>query len=281
MTAEIYLRKLRSSRFGREDWARKGVGWDQRQAFVRWRGSFGHGSAETICGKLSSEQKVGSSAVDVEGDIAEQVLKRPAGGEVNANTAGGVANTGADFEELSTQGFNLCGAPGQRQLQTEKVDQVVSGGVQEQAEGVGQKAVTAQAVGAKAVFELLDAILALSAIVVESEDFRGRSVAVSGQETQVGSGDGMFGLVTDAALALTGTTGRAERMLSKHRNKGGAAPHESRARVAISPSSTPDRAVRLTFHNWNTIGVMDVFLAYPGGSLWVRWCHVRTLRIGL
>jgi len=54
------------------------------------------------------------------------------------------------------------------ELQTEKVDQVVSGGVQQQAEGVGQEAVTAQAVGAEAVFELLDAILALPAIVVEA-----------------------------------------------------------------------------------------------------------------
>ena len=50
---------------------------------------------------------------------------------MKANTAGGMANAGADFEELSAQGFNLCGAPGQGQLQTEKVDQVVSGGVQQ------------------------------------------------------------------------------------------------------------------------------------------------------
>jgi hypothetical protein len=53
----------------------------------------------------------------------------------------------------------------------------VSGGAQEQGKGVGQKAVTAQAVNAKAVFKLLDAILALSVIVVESEDLGGRSVA--------------------------------------------------------------------------------------------------------
>jgi hypothetical protein len=58
-----------------------------------------------------------------------------------------------------------------------------------------------QAVGAKAVFELFDAILALSAIVVEGEDLGGRSVAVSDQEAQVGSGDGMLGLVADTALA--------------------------------------------------------------------------------
>jgi hypothetical protein len=54
-----------------------------------------------------------------------------------------------------------------------KNNQVVSGGVQEQAEGIGPKAVTAQAVGAEAILELLDAILALAAIVVESEDLRG------------------------------------------------------------------------------------------------------------
>jgi hypothetical protein len=60
------------------------------------------------------------------------------------NTAGGEAHAGADFEELSAQGFNLGRALGQRQLQTKEVDQVV-GGVQERAEGVGQKAVTTQA----------------------------------------------------------------------------------------------------------------------------------------
>ena len=48
--------------------------------------------------------------------------------------------------------------------------------MQQQAEGVGQKAVAAQAVGAETVLELLDAVLALAAIVVESEDLarRGR-----------------------------------------------------------------------------------------------------------
>ena len=90
-----------------------------------------------------------------------------------ANAAGGVAYASADFEQLGAQGFDLGGAPRVGQLQTKEVDQVVRGGVQEQAESVGQKAVTAQAVGAKAVLELLDAVLALPAIVVESEDFGG------------------------------------------------------------------------------------------------------------
>jgi hypothetical protein len=85
-------------------------------------------------------------------------------------------------------------------LQAEEVDQVVSGGVQQQAEGIGQKAVTTEAVGAKAVFKFFDAVLALAAVVVEGEDFLSASGAVSNDEAQVRSGGGMFGLVADAAL---------------------------------------------------------------------------------
>ena len=95
-------------------------------------------------------------------------------------------------------------------MQTKEVDQVVSGGVQEQAEGVGQKAVTAQAIGAKAVLELFDAILALPAIVVEREDLGGRSVAVGDQEAQVGSSRGVLGFVADAAPARPAAGAMAE-----------------------------------------------------------------------
>ena len=73
--------------------------------------------------------------------------------------------------------------------------------MQEQAESVGQKAVTAQTVGAKAVLELLDAVLALPAIVVESEDLGGASGTVGNHEAQVGSSGGVLGLVADAAQA--------------------------------------------------------------------------------
>ena len=66
---------------------------------------------------------------------------------MKANTAGGLANASADFEELGAEGFDLGRAPGLGQLQAEQVDQVVGGCVQEQAKGVGQEAVTAQAVG--------------------------------------------------------------------------------------------------------------------------------------
>ena len=112
-------------------------------------------------------QAVRSTAVDGEGGGAEQVLEGPAAGEVKAHTAGGLANASSDFEELGAQRFDLGRAPGLGQLQAEQVDQVVGEAVQEQAEGVGQEAVTAQAVGAETVLELLDAVLTLAAIVVE------------------------------------------------------------------------------------------------------------------
>ena len=148
----------------------------------RMEGVFGRGSAGTVCGKLSSGPAVGSTAVDGAGNGAEQVLEGPAAGEVKANTAGSLAHASADFEELGAEGFDLGRAPGLGQLQAEPVDQVVGEAVQEQAEGVGQEAVTAQAVGAEAVFELLDAVLTLAAIVVESEDLRGATGAVSNYE---------------------------------------------------------------------------------------------------
>ncbi len=69
--------------------------------------------------------------------------------------------------------FDLRRAPGLGQLKAEQVDQVIGDAVQQQAEGIGEEVVTAQAVGAEAVLELLDAVLALT--VVEGENLRLRS----------------------------------------------------------------------------------------------------------
>ena len=94
---------------------------------------------------------------------------------MNADAAGGLAHASADFEQSGAQRFDLRRAPGLRKLQQAKqVDQVVGEAMQEQAEGVGQEAVTAQAVGAKAVLELLDAVLALAAIVVKAKTSEAR-----------------------------------------------------------------------------------------------------------
>jgi len=53
---------------------------------------------------------------------------------------------------------------------TKQIDQVIGDPVQEQAEGVGQKAMATQTVGVEAVLELFNAVLAFSAIIVKGED---------------------------------------------------------------------------------------------------------------
>ncbi len=167
----------------------------------KWAETFGHGSAVTA-GRERDWQTEGWGLAGVDGVHSglKQVLPGPAGGQMNVKAARGLADARADFEQTSAQGFDLGRAPGLRQLQTEQVDQVVGGGVQEETEGVGQEAVTAEAVGAEAVLELLDTVLALAAIIVKSEDFGGTAGAVGDQETQVGAGGGVLGLVADAAL---------------------------------------------------------------------------------
>jgi len=123
---------------------------------------------------------------------------------MEADAAGGVADASADFEELGAQSFDLGRAPRLGQMPAKQVDQVIGEAIQQQAEGVGQKAMAAQAVGAKTVFEFLDAVLALPAIVVEGEDLGSATGTVGDEETQVGAGGGVFGFVADAALTWPG-----------------------------------------------------------------------------
>jgi hypothetical protein len=123
---------------------------------------------------------------------------------MEADAAGGVADASTDFEELGAQSFDLRRAPRLAQMQAKQIDQIVGEAVEQQAEGIGQKAMAAQAVGAEAVFEFLNAVLALAAIVIESKDFGGTSGAVRNYEAQVGAGGRVFGLVADAALTRPG-----------------------------------------------------------------------------
>ena len=123
---------------------------------------------------------------------------------MEADAAGGVADASTDFEELGAQSFDLRRAPRLGQMQAKQIDQIVGEAVEQQAEGVGQEAMAAQAVGAETIFEFFDAVLTLAAIVVKSEDFGGRSGAVGNHEAQVGAGCGVFGFVADAALARPG-----------------------------------------------------------------------------
>ena len=78
---------------------------------------------------------------------------------MEANAAGGVADASTDFEELGAQSFDLRRAPRLGQMQAKQIDQIVSEAVEQQAEGIGQKAMEAQAVGAEAVFEFLNTLV--------------------------------------------------------------------------------------------------------------------------
>ncbi len=73
--------------------------------------------------------------------------------------------------------------------------------MEQQAKGIGQETVTAQPVGPETVLKFLDAVLALAAVVVKGKHFLGAAGKVGNDEAQVGSGGGVFGFVTDAALA--------------------------------------------------------------------------------
>src|SRR5258708_5601171 len=193
--------------------------WERECAVVlRWEHSmkecgevFGHGSAMTAGREEGWQTKVfGLAGIEGERGGLKQVLPGPTGSQMNVDAARGQADARADFEQTGAQGFDLGRAPGLRQLPTEQVDQVVGGGVQEETESVAQEAVTAEAVGAEAVLELLDAVLALAAIIVESEDRGGTAGAVGDQETQVGTGGGVLGLVADAALMRPSAGAMAE-----------------------------------------------------------------------
>ena len=83
-------------RLVRDSWESRGEGED-----------FEQGSAGTSTGRRIGRHGTGSAGVKSERGGAEQVLKGPAGGEMKAEATGGVANAGADFEELGAQSFDL------------------------------------------------------------------------------------------------------------------------------------------------------------------------------
>src|SRR6202043_1083207 len=149
----------------------------------RHRGEFGDGGNRL-------------AAVEGPGEFAEQSLPRPAGGQVDADAAGSLMHASAKLEQSRTQSLNLCRAPRLRKLQQAKqVDQVVGKAMQEQTEGVGQEAVTAEPVGVKAVLELLDAVFALAPVVVKDEDLASVAGTVGDEEAQISSSASLLGLV--------------------------------------------------------------------------------------
>jgi len=64
----------------------------------------------------------------------------------------------------------LRGAQRRRQSQAKEVDQVIGETVEQQAEGIGSKTMAAQTVGSKAILKLFNAVLTLTAIVIERKN---------------------------------------------------------------------------------------------------------------
>ena len=169
-----------------------------RSGEIRAKWSRTHRDSETWWQKTAS-----GSALDANGNsLADASGKQYSWNFENQLASATVPNVGTTtfFKQLGTQSFDLRRTSGLGQAMAKKIDQVVGGPVQKEPKGVGQKAVTAQAVSAKAVLEFLDAVLAFAAIVVEGKDLCGATGAAGYEEAEVGASGGMFGFVADATL---------------------------------------------------------------------------------
>ena len=161
---------------------------------------FWHGSAvdfQRVC-PLKSRDEL--RRVVNERDRLEEILKGPAAGQVNAHATSGLTDACTDFEQLRAQSFDLGRSQGRRQLQAKKVDEVVGETVEQQPEGIGPEAMTAQSVGSEAILELFDAVLTFPAIVIEGKHRMAAAFQVGHEKSQVGSRFGMFSLVADPPL---------------------------------------------------------------------------------
>jgi hypothetical protein len=130
----------------------------------------------------------------------EEFLKRPAAGQVNADTTSCFADARTDLEQLSAQSFDLFRLQRRGQLQTKRVDEVVGETVEQQPEGISSEVVAAESVGGKAVLELFNTVLTFSTIVIEGKRRTVVALPVGHEKTQVGTSLGVFGLVADATL---------------------------------------------------------------------------------
>jgi hypothetical protein len=69
---------------------------------------------------------------------------------------------------------------------------------------------TAEPVGTEAVLELLNPVLAFSALVVEAKDLGTAARAVGDQEAKIGTGGGVLGFGYDAAQSRPSAGAMAE-----------------------------------------------------------------------
>ena len=170
----------------------------------------------------------------------EDILKRPAAGQVNTDATSCFADARPDLEQPNAQRFDLCGAQRRRQLQTKQVDEVVGETVQQQAESIGSEAVTTQAVRGKTILEFFNAVLTLPTIVIESKNGTAAAFQVGDNKTQVSSRFGVFGLVADASLMRPAVSAIA---------KAGKGPLRL-ARATITSGETTLQVLRLLLQSW-------------------------------
>src|SRR5581483_4712857 len=92
-------------------------------------------------------------------------LTRVAGGELEADDRPELADAASDLEQAEAQGVELhTGRARRDEPATERVQQPVGRGVEEQAELVGEEAVAAHAVREAGILEVLDPQLRLPAV---------------------------------------------------------------------------------------------------------------------
>lgn len=86
----------------------------------------------------------------------QEVAVRITRGQVDPDATAGFPDSGPDLQKFEPQGIDLGGFQFRAlQVPTQQPEQAIGGGVQEQAELVGQKTVATQAVGLESSFSSL------------------------------------------------------------------------------------------------------------------------------
>src|SRR5664280_863054 len=137
----------------------------------------------------------------LEGVLPER-LKRPAAGAVHHHPAHRAGDQRFQFEQAYPQGLDLRLAQRRGQAVPKQRHQIVGAGMQQQTKGVGQKTLTAQAVGGESVLQFGDTVFTLAPVLIEVENFCGGARAVGDDITQGAAAGAVLGFDADAARAL-------------------------------------------------------------------------------
>jgi hypothetical protein len=133
---------------------------------------------------------------------------------VDPDAATGLPDTGPDFQQLETQGVDLCrGQFRSPQMIAHQPKQAVGDGVQEQSKLISQEAVATQTVGLEIQLQLLDAVFYVTPEHVEVViDELGIAAQVGDYEALIGAqvrifhlGDNPAGLIPGVRLVAEGS----------------------------------------------------------------------------